>query len=111
MLSKCLRTDLLVQFLDCLLPIDIQTMITWGQLVAWMEARGTPIPLIRFSLSSDRGRDGFHAGHPRCEWLRKRRHSFTKPLELHQLTAYRNLTSLAIFVVFSQLPNFEVTFL
>jgi toxin FitB len=45
-LGAWLINDLLVRFQDHLLPIDTSVMLTWGSLVAHMEAIGKPMPAI-----------------------------------------------------------------
>lgn len=45
-LSNWLIGDLLIRFADRILPLDVAVMMTWGSLVARMEARGQLIPAI-----------------------------------------------------------------
>ena len=41
-----LGDDLLIRFRDRILPIDIQTMLTWGELAASLDKQGRPMPAI-----------------------------------------------------------------
>jgi len=72
-LEAWLINDLLVRFQDHLLPIDTSVMLTWGALVARMEALGKPMPAIdaliaattlhsRYTLATRNVRDFEHAG-------------------------------------------------
>jgi len=72
-LEAWLINDLLVRFQDHLLPIDTSVMLTWGALVARMEALGKPMPTIdaliaaitlqsRYTLATRNVRDFEHAG-------------------------------------------------
>jgi predicted nucleic acid-binding protein len=54
-----LRSDLLVRFQDQLLPLDVQTMIIWGQLVARLEISGNPMPAIDSFLAASAAEWGF----------------------------------------------------
>jgi predicted nucleic acid-binding protein len=45
-LEAWLINDLLIRFQDHLLPINTSVMLTWGSLVARMEAIGKPMPAI-----------------------------------------------------------------
>ena len=45
-LRRWLKDDLLVRFHDRLLPMGIEEMLTWGTLIAQLEAKGKPMPLI-----------------------------------------------------------------
>ena len=45
-LSDWLSADLMVRFADHLLPIDVKVALTWGEVVAFAEKQGKPIPAI-----------------------------------------------------------------
>lgn len=51
-LADWLTGDLLIRFGDHILPIDIPVMLTWGALVARLEALGKPIPAIDSLLAA-----------------------------------------------------------
>ena len=51
-LSNWLTGDLLVRFGDRVLPLDIPVMMSWGVLVARMEANGQLIPAIDSLLAA-----------------------------------------------------------
>jgi tRNA(fMet)-specific endonuclease VapC len=51
-LEAWLINDLLVRFQDQLLPIDTSVMLTWGSLVARMEALGKLMPAIDSLLAA-----------------------------------------------------------
>lgn len=51
-LSDWLTGDLLIRFGDQVLPIDVPVILTWGTLVASMEAKGKPIPAIDSLLAA-----------------------------------------------------------
>ena len=51
-LEDWLKNDLLIRFQDHLLPIDIDVILTWGSLIANMEAIGKPIPAINSLLAA-----------------------------------------------------------
>jgi predicted nucleic acid-binding protein len=51
-LSEWLTGDLLIRFGDQVLPIDVSVILTWGTLVASMEANGKPIPAIDSLLAA-----------------------------------------------------------
>jgi len=51
-LSDWLTGDLLIRFGDQVLPIDVSVILTWGSLVADMEAIGKPIPAIDSLLAA-----------------------------------------------------------
>jgi predicted nucleic acid-binding protein len=72
-LEEWLINDLLVRFQDHLLPIGTSVMLTWGSLVAHMEAIGKPMPAINsliaatalhsgYTLSTRNVKDFEHAG-------------------------------------------------
>ena len=57
-LRTWLNEELLVRFKDHLLPIDVDVMLTWGQLAARLDAAGHPMPAIdtlvaAFALTGD----------------------------------------------------------
>ncbi len=45
-LNDWLYNDLRVRFKDRIIPIDVPIILTWGTLIAHLEARGKPIPAI-----------------------------------------------------------------
>jgi tRNA(fMet)-specific endonuclease VapC len=45
-LAEWLEGDLLIRFIDRILPIDISVMLVWGQLTADLEKQGRPMPAI-----------------------------------------------------------------
>ena len=45
-LAEWLEGDLLLRFIDRILPIDISVMLVWGQLTADLEKQGRPMPAI-----------------------------------------------------------------
>lgn len=45
-LSDWLQQELIVRFKDRILPLDLSTILTWGELVAQLELRGQPMPAI-----------------------------------------------------------------
>lgn len=51
-LADWLTGDLLIRFGDHILPIDVPVMLTWGALVARLEALGKPIPAIDSLLAA-----------------------------------------------------------
>lgn len=51
-ISNWLNGDLLVRFGDRILPLDVPVMMTWGALVARMEAGGRLIPAIDSLLAA-----------------------------------------------------------
>jgi len=57
-LSNWLTGDLLVRFQDHLLPLDVPVMITWGALVARVEAGGKQIPVIDSLLAATAAQHG-----------------------------------------------------
>ena len=58
-LINWLHSDLLVRFQDRLLALDVQTLITWGRLVARLEAIGRPLPAIDSLLTATAAAAGF----------------------------------------------------
>ncbi len=58
-LAGWLHSDLVVRFQDRLLPLDVPTMLIWGQLVARMEASGNPMPAIDSLLAASAAEWGF----------------------------------------------------
>jgi tRNA(fMet)-specific endonuclease VapC len=57
-LEAWLVKDLLVRFQDHLLPIDTSVMLTWGLLVARLEAIGKPMPAIDSLIAATTLRSG-----------------------------------------------------
>jgi predicted nucleic acid-binding protein len=45
-LSEWLEDELLARFSGRLLPIDVEAVLVWGQLIAGLEKRGRPMPAI-----------------------------------------------------------------
>jgi predicted nucleic acid-binding protein len=45
-LAEWLEGDLLIRFTDRILPIDVQVMLVWGQLIADLEKQGRRMPAI-----------------------------------------------------------------
>lgn len=45
-LADWLNGDLLVRFQDRILPLGVAELLTWGTLVARLEARGRPLPAM-----------------------------------------------------------------
>lgn len=58
-LEHWLQEDLLAQFTDQLLSIDVQTMLIWGKLVAQLEKLGRPISAIDALLAATAQQWGF----------------------------------------------------
>ncbi len=58
-LKEWLTNDLLVRFQDQLLPIDSSVTLTWGSLVARMEAIGKPMPAIDSLLAATTLHSGY----------------------------------------------------
>ena len=65
-LSDWLTGDLLIRFGDQVLPIDVSVILTWGTLVATIEAKGKPIPAIDSLLAAmlESIEEGLHQGVP-----------------------------------------------
>ena len=72
-LAEWLEGDLLIRFIDRILPIDISVMLVWGQLTADLEKQGRPMPAIdsliaatclqaRLDLVTRNERDFAHCG-------------------------------------------------
>jgi predicted nucleic acid-binding protein len=72
-LAEWLEGDLLLRFIDRILPIDISVMLVWGQLTADLEKQGSPMPAIdsliaatclqaRLDLVTRNERDFAHCG-------------------------------------------------
>ncbi len=59
LLDQWLREDLLVRFQDHILPIDIETMLHWGSLMARMEAIGRPVSAVDGLLAAAAEQHGF----------------------------------------------------
>jgi predicted nucleic acid-binding protein len=57
-LANWLTGDLLVRFDDRVLPLDVPVMMTWGGLVARMEADGQQIPAIDSLLAATAAQHG-----------------------------------------------------
>ena len=57
-LANWLTGDLLVRFGDRVLPLDVPVMMTWGALVAHMEADGQLIPAIDSLLAATAAQHG-----------------------------------------------------
>jgi predicted nucleic acid-binding protein len=57
-LSDWLTGDLLIRFGDRILPLDVAVMMSWGALVARMEAGGQPIPAIDSLLAATASEHG-----------------------------------------------------
>lgn len=51
-LSAWLEQDLLVRFGGHILPIDTAVMMTWGQLMADLEKKGSPMPAVDSLLAA-----------------------------------------------------------
>ena len=58
-LDHWLQEDLLAQFTDQLLSIDVQTMLIWGKLVSQLEKLGRPISAIDALLAATAQQWGF----------------------------------------------------
>ena len=58
-LEAWLINDLLVRFQDHLLPIDTSVMLTWGVLVARLEAIGKPMPAINSLIAATTLHSGY----------------------------------------------------
>lgn len=58
-LERWLEEDLLVRFEDHILPIDTQTMLLWGSMVAQLEAAGRPIPVADALLAATAKQYGY----------------------------------------------------
>ena len=58
-LEQWLQEDLLVRFQGHLLPIDVDTMLRWGALIARLEAIGRPIAAIDALLAATAGQYGY----------------------------------------------------
>ena len=52
LLDVWLHEDLLIRFQDHILPIDTETMLTWGAMNAQLEAAGRPISAIDALLAA-----------------------------------------------------------
>jgi predicted nucleic acid-binding protein len=72
-LAEWLEGDLLIRFIDRILPIDISVMLVWGQLTADLEKQGRRMPAIdsliaatclqaRLDLVTRNERDFAHSG-------------------------------------------------
>lgn len=72
-LAEWLEGDLLIRFMDRILPINIPVMLVWGQLIANLEKQGRPMPAIdsliaatclqgRFNLVTRNENDFVHSG-------------------------------------------------
>jgi toxin FitB len=59
LLDHWLQEDLLAQFTDQILSIDVQTMLIWGKLVAQLEKLGRPISSIDALLAATAQQWGF----------------------------------------------------
>jgi predicted nucleic acid-binding protein len=57
-LADWLTGDLLIRFGDHILPIDVPVILTWGTLVAQMEAMGNPLPAIDSLLAATAAENG-----------------------------------------------------
>ncbi len=58
-LDHWLQEDLLAQFTDQILSIDVQTMLIWGKLVSQLEKLGRPISAIDALLAATAQQWGF----------------------------------------------------
>jgi len=58
LLANWLTGDLLVRFGNHILPLDVPVMMTWGALVARMEAGGKQIPAIDSLLAATAAQNG-----------------------------------------------------
>ena len=58
-LEVWLVNDLLVRFRDRIITLDISIMMTWGKLVARLEAIGLPMPAIDSLIAATAAQSGF----------------------------------------------------
>ena len=58
-LDRWLVEDLLVRFQDHLVAIDVEVMLTWGDLVAHLEAMGKPMPAVDSLIAASAAQRGY----------------------------------------------------
>lgn len=58
-LATWLEQDLLVRFIDHILPLDTPVLLTWGTLIAGLEKKGKPMPAIDSLLAATAAERGY----------------------------------------------------
>jgi predicted nucleic acid-binding protein len=58
-LDRWLNEDLLVRFQDQMMAIDVDVMLTWGDLTAHLEAIGKPMPAVDSLIAASAAQRGF----------------------------------------------------
>jgi predicted nucleic acid-binding protein len=58
-LDRWLNEDLLVRFQDQMVAIDVDVMLTWGDLTAHLEAIGKPVPAVDSLIAARAAQRGF----------------------------------------------------
>ena len=58
-LATWLEQDLLVRFMDHILPLDTPVLLTWGTLIAGLEKKGKPMPAIDSLLAATAAELGY----------------------------------------------------
>jgi tRNA(fMet)-specific endonuclease VapC len=58
-LERWLNEDLLVRFQDHLVAIEVDVMLTWGDLVGHLEAMDKPMPAIDSLIAASAAQRGF----------------------------------------------------